>query len=200
MEIELVNCFCTKNKTSGNPAAIVRDFVLGDHEKQKIAKDLGMPVTIFLSKTANENHIEFFYPDTEMPLCLHGTIGAAYILFEDNTKLKSLIFVTKAGRKLFIRKEKDVIQVLVHSQTVPEILPQKIEIIKMLNLIQVEQIDDAFPLVIASVGSPKLLVPLKSFELLATLKPDLDLIVKWSKAANIEIPRRQKEKDQKNSK
>lgn len=48
MEINIVNCFCLKEKDSGNPAAIVRDFLGDRDEKQKLAKKLGMPVMVFL--------------------------------------------------------------------------------------------------------------------------------------------------------
>lgn len=184
MEINLVNCFCTQDENSGNPAAIVFNFSLGSQEKQLLAKELGTPVTVFLSNSSTENRVEFFYPDTEMPLCLHGTIGAASILLMDK-QLKTLVFRTKHDNKLFIRREKDIIQVLVSLQPAPEIFPQTTEILKMLNLNNIAHIEPNLPLAIASVGSPKLLVPLKSFESLANLNPNFDLIKKWSKECGV---------------
>ena len=84
MEIQIINCFSTNETNSGNPAAVVSHFLGDKYAKQKLAKELGLPVTVFLSKVSSENcNLEFFYPDTEMPLCLHGTLGAAYILFKD---------------------------------------------------------------------------------------------------------------------
>jgi len=180
MEINLINCFCTQGINSGNPAAIVQNFIMDTTEKQKLAKKLNMPVTVFLSENKNESHnVEFFYPDTEMPLCLHGTIGAAYLLF-NNTEFKNLVFITKNGNKLLIRRERDIIQVLVSAQQAPEIIPQQTEICKMLNLKSTDQTDNRLPLGIFSVGSPKLLVPLASLESLAKLEPNFDLITKWS--------------------
>jgi trans-2,3-dihydro-3-hydroxyanthranilate isomerase len=180
MEIDIINCFCTEETSSGNPAAIVKNFIADSNEKQKLAKKLGMPVTVFVSHIKNENYnLEFFYPDTEMPLCLHGTMGAAYILLKD-TALNNLVCITKSKSKLLIRNEGDIIQVLVSSDRVPEVIPNKLEICKMLNLKGINEIETEFPLTVSSVGSPKLLVPLISLESLARLKPNFDLIAQWS--------------------
>ena len=180
MQLNIINCFCTQETDSGNPAAIVRDFTKNKNERQALARKLNLPVTVFLSEVIDGTcNIEFFYPETEMPLCLHGTIGSAYIVSEEK-KFADLKFITKDKNTLKSRVAENVIQVLVSSQPVPSIAIDKLKISKMLNLKNEDDFDLELPLLISSVGSPKLLVPLKSFELLSTLKPNFDLIAEWS--------------------
>jgi len=180
MEINIINCFCTKEANSGNPAAIVDRFTANSNEKQKLAKELGMPVTVFLSEVINGScHVEFFYPDTEMPLCLHGTIGAAYFLLQ-RYDIHNPVLIAKNENKLIIRNEDNIIQVLVSAQQAPKVILNKTVICKMLNLSDADQIENVLPLTVSSVGSPKFLVPVSSFALLAALNPNFDLITKWS--------------------
>jgi len=185
MEIDIVNCFCTQQANSGNPAAIVRHFTTNSNEKQKLAKDLGLPVTVFLSERNHDHcHVEFFYPQIEMPLCLHGTIGAAYIVLKDE-KINNLILIARNENKLQIRREGNVIQVCVSQQSIPATILNKNLLTKMLNIKSIDEFDHQLPLAISSVGSAKVLVPLKSFESLASLKPNFDLIAEWSRENGI---------------
>ncbi len=180
MRTDLINCFCTQDKNSGNPAAVVSGATMNQSEKQHLAKKLNTPVTVFLSESQNDHfHLEFFYPDTEMPLCLHGTIAAAFVLFK-NTTSKNLTCITKNKAELLARQEKDIIQIRVSTSQTPTIHPDKIKIVEMLNLNSIDEIENTLPLTVSSVGSPKLLVPLVSFASLAALKPDFNLIAQWS--------------------
>jgi PhzF family phenazine biosynthesis protein len=185
MRIDIVNCFSTKKKNSGNPAAIVRDFIGGRNEKQQLAKDLGLPVTVFLSeKNHNYYHVEFFYPETEMPLCLHGAIGAGFILLKDE-KINKLTLISKNENELQIRREDETIQVCVSQQSIPVAIFNKNLLTQMLNIQSIDEIDHQLPLAVSSIGSPKLLIPLVSFESLSSLKPNTDLIASWSIENNI---------------
>jgi len=82
MKIKQVNCFCTDHDGSGNPAAIVLEFTGSHIEKQRLAKKLNLPVTVFVSYKGQYPFLEFFYPSTKMPLCIHGALAAAKVLFE----------------------------------------------------------------------------------------------------------------------
>lgn len=180
MEAQFVNCFCTSENNSGNPAVIVQNFKGDCDEKQNLAKELNLPVTVFVSEFHNGYYpIEFYYPAREMPVCVHGTIGAAFILFKGMTA-PQLSFITKQGRLLNVRKDKGLIQVRVAKDRIPDISFNKAEIAKILKLSDPNDIIDDLPFRVSSVGSPKLLVPLKSYELLMALKPDFDLLKKWS--------------------
>jgi PhzF family phenazine biosynthesis protein len=180
MEMNIINCFCIKETGSGNPAAIVRNFTQDENEKQALAKRLNLPVTVFLSEIIDGTYnIEYFYPETEMSLCLHGTIGAAYIISREKN-LVELTFITKDKKSLKTRIVENAIQVHMSSQSTPSISIDKLKICKMLNLKNDDEIDLELPFLVSSVGSPKLLVPLKTMELLGSLKPNFDLIAEWS--------------------
>lgn len=186
MEIFFVNCFCTDEVNSGNPAAVVLEFEDDDHEKQNLATTLDLPVTVFVTESNNNFPLlEFFYPGREMPLCLHGTLAAASILLNIK-KSDQLTCMTKNRQKLNIAKAaQGSIQVQVSSQQVPEITIDKNEICQMLNLKDDKQFSGELPITIASVGSPKLLIPLISYNALAMLMPNFDLIKEWSVANRI---------------
>ncbi len=185
MKIDIVNCFVTSENNSGNPAAVVTNFVGSGIEKQQLATKLNLPVTVFIIEQSNQPYLlEFYYPHTEMPLCLHGTLGAATILFDK--EIRKLECVTKSGLLLQILKnENDIIQVQVSSQVVPAITIDQDEICKLIRLSDKQQIVSDLPFMLASVGSSKLLVPFLSMELLAELAPDFDRIKQWSIAHQV---------------
>jgi trans-2,3-dihydro-3-hydroxyanthranilate isomerase len=242
MRTRIVNCFCVAENSalsknnwactaavtgSGNPAAVVLDFI-GDHvAKQQLAKKLNLPVTVFISFGVAQNAdgsdingnelavppavpvLEFFYPNTKSSLCLHGALAAAARLFEtrhdlvvishaheqNNNNIAKLTCVTKDGRRLhFYRYPNNILQVEVGAQEIPEaalrfIAPMNLSLIAKLLGVESEMdfvqnrqhfIDDRFPFTVMSVGSPKLLVPLKSLEVMAALRPDFTMIKEWS--------------------
>jgi PhzF family phenazine biosynthesis protein len=114
-----------------------------------------------------------------MPLCLHGTIAAAFVLFKNITS-KNLTCITKDKIDISARQEKDIIQIRVSKSLSPTINPDKIQIAQMLNLNCIDDIENELSFTVSSVGSPKLLVPIASFESLAALKPNFNLITQWS--------------------
>src|SRR5262249_35862106 len=51
---------------------------------------------------------------------------------------------------------------------------------QLLNLTDLSQISADLPMTVASVGSPKLFIPLNALEALAALRPNFDFIKQWS--------------------
>lgn len=180
-DIFLVNCFCTETKDSGNPAAIVTNFSGKNADCLTLAKKLGTPVTVFISDlAANEPVLKFFYPDTQMPLCLHGALAAAKILFFKKDTQKLICF-TEEGKELSINEsDQGYLQIKVCSQDCEKNEIKKQLICEMLNLSNSNSIVDDLPFCVSSVGSPKLIVPLNSLRLLSELQPNYELIKKWS--------------------
>ena len=185
MKIDTVNCFVTSENNSGNPAAVVTNFVGSSLEKQQLATKLNLPVAVFIIEQHDQPYLlEFYYPHAEMPLCLHGTLGAAAILL--GKKIGKLTCVTKLGFLLQILKsENDLIQVQVSWQATPKVPIDQDEICKLLRLNGSQQIASNLPFMLASVGSPKVLVPILSMKLLAKLKPDFERIKQWSIAHQV---------------
>lgn len=169
MELKIVNCFCFDVKESGNPAAIIERFSGGSDAKQELAKNLNLPVTVFIS-----------YINEAIHFCLHGALGAGYMIYQ-RTPFDELVCYTKNNNIIIIRKkDTDIFQVKVTAQPFAEKIIDKKFICKMLNLSNMEEIIGNLPLTAASVGSPKLLVPVSSYNTLAKLTPNFDLIAQWS--------------------
>lgn len=180
MNIHFLDCFCTDEKNSGNRAAVITDFNDGLHDKQTIAKELNLPVTVFIS-SLNETSptLDFFYPNCQMPLCLHGTIAAAKVFFINSNK-KIVNFYTNMGKNyLTVTEEDDSIVVKVTKKESPIVDLNLPTICEMLG-IPSTLINPLLPLQVASVGSPKLLIPLNTHKNLLVLKPDFSLITNWS--------------------
>lgn len=67
---------------AGNPAAVVPlETWISDEELQQIAAENNLPETAFYIPTDNGFHLRWFTPITEVDLCGHATLAAAYVLF-----------------------------------------------------------------------------------------------------------------------
>ncbi|OAT36233.1 PhzF family phenazine biosynthesis protein [Proteus myxofaciens] len=76
LPIYYINAF-SASPFSGNPAAVIMlDNWLADEILLKLANEIGLPETAFLVK----NHIRWFTPKIEVPLCGHATLATAYVL------------------------------------------------------------------------------------------------------------------------
>jgi PhzF family phenazine biosynthesis protein len=183
MKITQLSCFSNNIKNSGNIAAVVTNFDTNIN-KQNLAKELNLPVTVFISALDSTTPLlEFFYPETEMPLCLHGVLGAAAVLFPNHPN-NPLICSTKYGQKLEIYANKDLFLVKVSVQPYSNIQVNVDEVCSMLNINR-SQLHSNLPFQIASVGSPKLLVPISSLNTLQQLTPDFEHIREWSISSKI---------------
>ena len=176
----IVKAFCTEAAGSGNPAAVILNFQGDDLAKQQIAKQFMLPVTVFVTHSDTIKPIlQFFYPEMEMNLCLHGALAAMHVIMTQNA-VQSFTCSTAAGKLLQAIKTDDNVQIKLSSESTPKCLINSELIAELLNLKNTGAIDLDLPLQTASVGSPKLLVPLKSSETLAGLNPNFDLIKAWS--------------------
>ncbi|QPA30159.1 PhzF family phenazine biosynthesis protein [Thermaerobacillus caldiproteolyticus] len=82
MKIFLINAF-TDQPFTGNPAAVCVLPESKDAEwMQKVAKEINLPTTAFLEYTNGGFSLRWFTPTTEIPLCGHGTLASAYVLWE----------------------------------------------------------------------------------------------------------------------
>ncbi|OGQ04709.1 MAG: hypothetical protein A2W61_05945 [Deltaproteobacteria bacterium RIFCSPLOWO2_01_44_7] len=179
MEINILNCFCTDDPQSGNPAAVVSGFSGSAEGKQQLASQLVLPVTVFIKdQDLSQPILEYYYPSTIMPLCLHGTIGAAYHLMKLR-RSDTLICNTTSGLKLDAMLLGEVVKIKVCNELLSPIDWDEHEICNILGIDR-SDIENRLPFQVASVGSPKLLVPLHSHQRLAALQPHFDLLTSWS--------------------
>lgn len=93
----------TKEYYRGNPAAVcILDREIEDEQMKSIAGEMNLSETAFvlpIDDKLNEYSLRWFTPEVEVPLCGHGTIGTAKVLFEIlGVKGDEIVFQTKSGR------------------------------------------------------------------------------------------------------
>ncbi|KAG8876407.1 hypothetical protein FRB97_004181 [Tulasnella sp. 331] len=110
LKYTIVDAFAS-SPFSGNPAAVIilePSTVLSDSLAQKIAAELNLPATAFLRPKSLEGtqnsrtyRLQWFTPQTEIPLCGHGTLASARVLFANATitpmNVNTLKFETLSG-------------------------------------------------------------------------------------------------------
>jgi len=100
MEIPLyqIDAFTSK-LFKGNPAAVCPiDKWLPPEIMQSIAKENNLSETAFFVPQGNNFHIRWFTPESEVDLCGHATLAAAYVLFNIlDYKRDRIKFDSKSG-------------------------------------------------------------------------------------------------------
>ena len=100
MEIPLyqIDAF-TSQLFKGNPAAVCPlDKWLPAEIMQSIAKENNLSETAFFVPQGNNFHIRWFTPESEVDLCGHATLAAAYVLFNIlDYKRDKIKFDSKSG-------------------------------------------------------------------------------------------------------
>ena len=89
----------------GNPAAICTlDAWLPEVLMQAIAAENNLSETAFVVGTDGHYGIRWFTPSCEVDLCGHATLGAAYVLFQQDPALDQIQFESKSGDLLVERQ------------------------------------------------------------------------------------------------
>ena len=102
----LVSTFTTDFR-KGNPAGVV--LLDGDPDDAwyaDVATYLNLPATAFLRPTNSGFALRWFSPTRELPLCGHGTIAAAHVLYETGrTAPDEVVTLTTGAGELVVRRE-----------------------------------------------------------------------------------------------
>ncbi|MGR3293103.1 MAG: PhzF family phenazine biosynthesis protein [Candidatus Scalindua sp.] len=108
MELDLyqIDAF-TDMPFEGNPAAVIPlKTWLPDNTMQSIAEENNLSETAFFIPTNKGFHIRWFTPKTEVDLCGHATLAAAYVLFNILGYNKERIeFESKSGVLTVLQKD-----------------------------------------------------------------------------------------------
>ncbi len=111
MKIWVVDAF-TSTPFCGNPAGVVLVTEFPSQELcHHIVTEFGLPEIGFLKKLdKNHYHIRWFSPKVEVPLCGHGTLAAAHVLFqEDLIQGKKITFESLSGPLQVFHKDQKII-------------------------------------------------------------------------------------------
>lgn len=175
----------TRERFHGNPAGVVANANgLSEEQMQQIARELNNSETAFIFQSDSPDYdveVRFFTPLMEVPICGHATIAAHYVLAKEK----------KAGSGRVVQKTKAGIlpvDVVTDGGDYSIIMTQgkisvskplgddiKTQIAGALNISMDDYREDC-PICIASTGHSKVMVGIRSKELLDSLKPNLDLL------------------------
>ena len=180
----------TKSVFHGNSAGVVLNADgLSDSQMQQIARELNNSETAFIFTSDSPEYdieVRFFTPTTEVPICGHATIAAHYVRAMENKIISGrVIQKTKSGiLPVDIICEGDDISIVMTQgkpfvgKDLGENLRQRIA--RGLN-IKLNDICKEYPVAIASTGHSKVMIPLRSIEILNSLKPNEALLTEISK-------------------
>lgn len=184
MQTHYVRCFVTDAENSGNLAAVVEQFADDKATRQQLATANNLPVTSFIDRHDSVYRLSYYYPACEMALCMHGTLAAARRLFNYASSTELLV-ETAAGQTLTLLKGAEYFYEIAvgAGKVLPMPVPES-EMLAMLNT-RAAAIDRDLPCCVATIGSPKLLIPIQNLPTLARLQPDFAKILAWSMANGV---------------
>ncbi|WP_028104856.1 PhzF family phenazine biosynthesis protein [Pseudoduganella violaceinigra] len=175
MTIYELNCFGTR-PGAGNPALVILGGIRAE-DRQAFAKAANKSASVFVDPGTGGASwtLDYFYPHTRSPLCLHATLAAARVLLAD---APGPITVRSAmrGQELVLTRSATGAFISLARQPAPDAAAPA-------DLAERLLAAPGLPLVsapaVASVGSPKLLVEVADSATLQSLRPNLAAIFEW---------------------
>lgn len=155
----------TSTLFKGNPAAVCPlDHWLDDKTLLNIAAENNLSETAFFVKEGTGFRLRWFTPETEVDLCGHATLAAAFVILNHIVPLESSVeFETLSGR-LGVKNENGVLTMNFPSRK-PEICPVPQELVKGLGGAPIE-----------ILKSRDYFVVYDSEAEVVSLKPDMNLL------------------------
>jgi len=183
--IHIVHAFDIEGK-GGNPAGVVLDVDgLTPGEKQEIAKHVGLPETAFVSNSSLADFkLDFFTPSKQIAHCGHATVATFSLLrkkglIQGDRSSKETIDGT---RNIYFDGDRAFMEQAEPKFTRLEIIENRV--FDALGITRNDLADGLTPMKV-STGNAFVVVPLKSVDCLANLKPDDNAIIELSKRLNL---------------
>jgi len=177
MIVHLLKCFGAA-PGGGNTALVVENDGSSETARQTFARERQVSACVFIDRQADGGIVlDYFYPHTRSPLCLHATLAAAHVLLTAPGAPAALTVTTAMRRQALqlVRRAADLFIGLA-PQPAPAVMLEKYVPSELMG----QHMHLLSPPVIASVGSPKLLLEVADRTILRALRPNLELIADWS--------------------
>ncbi|GIP57062.1 PhzF family phenazine biosynthesis protein [Paenibacillus woosongensis] len=173
----------TDDASQGNAAAVIEYGGWSDAELLELARRSGAPVTVFVqfgSAQERDAVLRYFSTEKEMTFCGHGTLAAGAYMIQQ-CQLDRLQVITGSGTPIVITKSPQGHYYFKTERARRlDMIPDLIEIAHMLG-VEPGDISEQAPFGAASIGSPKLLVPLCHLTHLDAMAPKFEEIEEWSR-------------------
>lgn len=183
----------TKEKLKGNPAGVITNADgLAEIEMQKIARELNNSETAFIFSSDSDEydvHVRFFTPTHEVPICGHATIAAHYArAIENNLDSSRVYHKTGAGiLPVDIVKENGDYRIIMTQGKIElgSIIEgeNKKTLLSALHISEEDLLENQ-EIQIVSTGHSKVMIGIKSIEILNKMKPNYETLCKLSEVIN----------------
>ncbi|MGK5036419.1 PhzF family phenazine biosynthesis protein [Janthinobacterium sp. LB3P118] len=177
MIAHLLKCFGAA-PGGGNAALVVENEHGSVTARQAFARERQVSACVFIDRQADGGIVlDYFYPHTRSPLCLHATLAAAHVLLTVPGAPAALTVSTAMhGQALQLVRRAENFFIGLVPQPAPAVSLEKYVPSELMG----QHMHLLSPPVIASVGSPKLLLEVADRTTLRALRPNLELIADWS--------------------
>ncbi|AMA73430.1 MULTISPECIES: PhzF family phenazine biosynthesis protein [Aneurinibacillus] len=178
MESQLFKVF-TQDPKHGNSAAVILAEELSEKEMQSLATQINTVITVFvLPSHLADARFRFFSISSELPFCGHGILAAAdyYMKVTGHQQIK---VETQASVVTISRNSKGTIHFETTGVSIIDCSFDQKEVLSFLGINE-DLIHKDLPFCIASIGSPKLFVPIKKLVTVQSITPDFEAISEWS--------------------
>jgi len=176
----------TRDRFCGNPAVVVLDAeVLSDEEMRRIARELcGQEVAFVLASESPDHDMEirFFSPRREVTFVGHATISAHYVRAIANGVPNDLVR-QKSGNSIYeigVAGRGQALRVTIHQgpATFGPIVPEdrRAPVLDALGISSASLHPDC-PMQVMSKANSRLLIGLRSPEILQSLQPNMEALV-----------------------
>jgi predicted PhzF superfamily epimerase YddE/YHI9 len=180
MNTTLFTCFGTA-QGGGNPALVVEGGPAAPGARLRLARERAL-TCVFIDAAREPGvvaSLDFVYPHMRSPLCLHATLAAAQVLFARHGNDAPLTVTTAMrGQELTLSRDGETVFVRLARQAPPQV---EVDEDLARRLLAAPALRLASAPLIASVGSPKLLLEVADVDTLYGLAPDLDAIAAWGR-------------------
>jgi PhzF family phenazine biosynthesis protein len=186
----------TRTPLAGNPAAVVLQADgLDDGTMQAIAQEMNLSETAFVSRESPSGvvPVRFFTPTREVPVCGHATLGAHFVRARHLGLVRGAVMQASPGARWHVQWERRGGATFVTMRQSPVVygamwsddLGQRL--LSALGIDRTALRSDC-PVQIVSTGHAKVIVPLRSREILEAIQPDLTALSALSEATGIAKP------------
>ena len=178
MTIHLLKCFGAA-PGGGNPALVVEHDAGTETERQQFARERQVSACVFVDRQPDGAIVlDYFYPHTRSPLCLHATLAAAHVLLAAPGAPASVtVHTAMRGQPLMLVRRAQDLFIGLAPQAPPQVTIERYLPSELMG----QHMQLLSPPVIASVGSPKLLLEVADSTTLRALRPNLELIADWGR-------------------
>lgn len=168
MQFYIVDVFA-EEKYAGNQLAVFHGVEsLSNEQMQQIAKEMNYSETTFIGSEIVENGcypVRIFTPQQELPFAGHPTLGTAFILQQEVIRqpIETVMLNLKVGQIPVTLSYQDQQIDLLWMRQNPPVFGQRFdrETLAPILALNVDELDDRYPIQEVSTGLPFIIVPLK---------------------------------------